>query len=140
LFRRGDASYLVATGTSIKGLSSPVERDVAAEAARIWRDLGVPGEAIVTLPGPRNTKEELAAVADLMKARGWRRIGLVTSAWHLPRAMALARGHGIDVVALPSDYRGGRSMPSMVYVVPSGTGFENVHLALWERLGRAVGR
>ena len=31
-------------------------------------------------------------------------VALVTSAWHLPRAMALCRVQGLDVLACPTDY------------------------------------
>lgn len=63
-------------------------------------DLGVPCEAIVGLDEARNTQEE----AKLIAATGIRRILLVTSAWHMPRAKMLFERAGMEVVEAPCDY------------------------------------
>ena len=63
-------------------------------------DLGVPREAIECLDEPRNTAEEAALIA----GRGFKRIMLVTSAWHMPRAKMLIERAGLEVVEAPCDY------------------------------------
>lgn len=69
-------------------------------------DLGVPREAIVCLPQPRNTEEEakrIASALDLgLDSRP--RVLLVTSAWHMPRAKMLFERAGFEVVPAPCDY------------------------------------
>ncbi|HZO12449.1 MAG TPA: YdcF family protein [Polyangiaceae bacterium] len=139
-FHRGHTKLLVATGISAEGVSSPEARDLSGEARALWRDLGIPDAAIVAVPEGRNTSEEITVIARLIGERGWKRVGLVTSAWHMPRAMRLAARHSLALTPLPADYRGGRTMLSIVQVVPSAEGFEHTELAAWEWVGRLVGR
>ena len=108
---------------------------MSAEAASLWRAMGVPADAIVQLAGPRNTTEEMAALADAARARGWARVGLVTSAWHLRRTVRHARAAGLDFVPLPADYRGRVPVVNLASALPSGHGFYLVRVALWEHLG-----
>lgn len=78
-------------------------RNQAAEQARIILiDLGVPEEAVVRLQG-RNTFEEMESIAERF---GDHRVGILTSAWHLPRAMRLAESAGVSAVPVPSNFIG----------------------------------
>ena len=140
LHRRGQTALLVCTGSSIPGLSQKNRRNLAAEAAHLWVSMGVPDEAIVQVPGPHNTRAEIAALAELVRERGWQRVGLVTSAWHLRRAMGLAGRHGLDVTAIPADARGRIPPASLVGIVPSGSGFYGVQIAWKEVVGAMLGR
>ena len=103
LWRAGRARRLVASGFSPPpyGLG-----DLAAHTVSLWSEMGVPTSSTTTLRGV-NTSEEMAAYAKLAKDLGWREMGLVSSAWHLPRALALAERHGLEVTALPADHRTG---------------------------------
>ena len=69
--------------------------------------LGVPADRIVKVLG-RNTHDEMIAIRQLLIDRpaDFRagRIGLVTSAFHMRRAMRLAERQGLDLVALPSGH------------------------------------
>jgi uncharacterized SAM-binding protein YcdF (DUF218 family) len=102
--------------------------------------MNVPARAIVQLPGPKNTAEEIAALTILARDRGWRRIGLVTSGYHLRRAMRLARGHGLQATPIPADVRGELQPASTVGLVPSGPGFHAVQTASKELIAGLVGR
>ena len=66
----------------------------------LLKDLGVDEKAIAFFPDARNTEEEARMIA----ASGFRRVRLVTSAWHMPRAKMLFEREGIDVVPAPTDY------------------------------------
>jgi uncharacterized SAM-binding protein YcdF (DUF218 family) len=61
--------------------------------------LGVPAEDIETHNGPRDTREEARLIAATYPAA---KLALVTSANHMPRAMALFRGAGLDPVPAPT--------------------------------------
>jgi uncharacterized SAM-binding protein YcdF (DUF218 family) len=138
LHHRGLAPLLVASGSSISGALYP--RDFAEETLTIWRELGIDEGAMIALPGPTNTSEEIAMYAELARERGFARIGLVTSAWHLRRAMRHAEAHDLDVMPLPADIRGGPRYAGLYSLIPSGRGFAAVQTAAWERVGAAVGR
>jgi uncharacterized SAM-binding protein YcdF (DUF218 family) len=63
--------------------------------------LGVPSERIIQIDTARDTEQEALALRALAAGEP---VALVSSAWHLPRAMALCRGQGLDVLACPTDY------------------------------------
>lgn len=138
LWHAGKTPLLVASGSSIGELEQ--ERDLGEETGRLWRGLAVPASAIITLPGPVNTTQEIAAYATLIRARGWTRVGLLSSAWHLPRALALARTAGLEMVPLGADRHGQVHSWSPYWLIPRSNGFENVQRACWEYLGLLKGR
>jgi len=140
LWKRGKARLLLTSGTSVAGLQQAEARDLAEETRQIWLEFGVADGAIVMVPGPRNTREEIAALKALVAERGWRRVGLVTSAWHLPRALALARSANLEVVPFGADFRGEDPVAGLFGLIPSANGFYRVQTATWELLGRALGR
>jgi len=139
LFHTGKAPVLVATGPLLPVGERPTT-SVPLLTARVWRDLGVPDAAIVMVEGPRATRDEVAALTGLVRERGWRRVGLVTSARHLRRAVGLCRRAGLEVVPLPADFAVTVSPARPAGLVPSGQGFADVQAACWELLGAAVGR
>jgi len=138
MFHLGKTPLLVTTGSSIPELHR--ERDLSAETSAIWRHMGIPETAILTVPEPVNTSEEIAELAELIKEHGWKRVGLVTSAWHMPRAMALARALDIEPVPLPADRGGSIPEATPLHLIPRGEHMETFHRISWELLGRLVGR
>jgi uncharacterized SAM-binding protein YcdF (DUF218 family) len=113
LYRRGLAPVVVlslprdpvAEARRLAGQPSPQER-----AAQTLRHLGVPAAAIVKLDRVvDNTREELAAHFAHARARGWRRVIIVTSPSHTRRVRLIwNRGYQGEVAALvhPSRYEG----------------------------------
>lgn len=140
LHHRGATARLVTTGTAVEGLFTTETFSLAHHTAVLLGELGVPEAEIVELEGPRNTKEEIEALAALCRARGWGRVGLVTSAWHLRRAMVHARRVGLDVTPIAADFRGGRPLPNALELLPSAEGMVRTRVALWELLGVLAGR
>ena len=103
LHQNGAAPWLVFTGgripwdgrRKVEGEDSrevAVARGVAADKILITREVG-------------NTADEAQAVADLMRTRGWKRIILVTTGWHMPRAAWLFRRAGVECTVFPVDFR-----------------------------------
>ncbi len=129
---------LVTTGTPIADFANSLDSTLATR--RLWRDLGIPDEAVVAVDGTRTTREEAEASARLIQERGWRRVGVVTSAWHMRRALALFHRAGVSVVPLAADHRGTPEWDGLYSVVPVGAGAWLQQKAMWEWLGAAVGR
>ena len=133
LYRLGKTPLLISSGSGFPGIDG--ERDLARETAHIWRDLGVPRNAIEELPGPINTVQEIEAYRDLCRARGWTNVALVSSAWHLPRALRMCRTAGLTVTPIGADWRGNSTPLSALTLVPTGSGAATVQLGCWEILG-----
>lgn len=76
----------------------------AAVTARAARELGVAPENLLLAPTPTNTREEAIAYRDLYGGKK-RRLILVTSAIHMPRAMMHFRKAGLDPIPAPADFK-----------------------------------
>lgn len=79
----------------------PAEPSHAHTLALVAISLGVERERIVEIDDARDTEEETAKIARIANGAP---VALVTSAWHMPRAMGLSKRQAIDVLACPSDY------------------------------------
>lgn len=91
---------LVTGGAVFKG--DVREADIAL---RIFKDMGVPEDRLISENQSRNTAENARFTQNMMKERGWNRIALVVAAQHAPRASELFRRQGVDVLVFPSHYR-----------------------------------
>ena len=102
-WRAGQAKAIVVCGG--RGRDEPVAE---AEAMRAFLlDNGVPPAAIAVDADSASTRENLANARRIMAARGWSRAAIVTSDYHLQRALWLARDLGMCAsgVAAPSPRR-----------------------------------
>jgi uncharacterized SAM-binding protein YcdF (DUF218 family) len=99
---------------------------------------GVPAERIALIGAVGNTRDEAEQLKRFCQQRGLKRIVLVTSAWHLPRAMRLFRGAGVEILPFPVDYRTmpNRALPYLDYL-PTAGALEKTELALRECYGIA---
>ena len=139
LWHAGKTKLLVVSGTSIGGMER--ERDLAQESTILLCGLGVDPRAIVSIPTQAlNTTQEIAAYGALLREQGWARVGLISSAWHLPRALRLCRAADLELVPLGADRRGRFRGWSPYWLVPQEHGFDRVQRACWEYLGMLAGR
>jgi uncharacterized SAM-binding protein YcdF (DUF218 family) len=103
LWQRKRARYLVFTGGRV-----PWEKQVEVEGVaskRVAEARGIPGDKVLVTIEVGNTEDEAHAVAAMMRERGWSKIILVTSAWHMPRAARQFRKAGIDFIPFPVDHQ-----------------------------------
>lgn len=100
LFHAGKAKKLYCTGNRVEALSHD-KLDPWEEAVQILVELGVPAEAIHHLDG-RNTSEEMRSLAAEIGEDT--RVGIVTSAYHMNRALRLAKANHVNAIALPCDF------------------------------------
>lgn len=85
--------------------------DEPAPEAYVMRDVliagGVPEEMILTDAESFNTRQNIRHAAELLADSGAEKVLIVTSDYHLPRAMALARDEGLDATGIGSPTRQG---------------------------------
>jgi uncharacterized SAM-binding protein YcdF (DUF218 family) len=135
LLQAGKARTLVFTGARMSWRST--EATEGDELKRIAVTRGVPADRITVTRHVENTADEAAAVAELMKSHGWKRIVLVTTAWHMPRSAEQFRKAGVDCILFPVDFRFDRTR-SLVAIdfVPRGEAWQQTETALRECYGR----
>jgi len=87
---------LVVSGRGIAGFPSHAAVQAAAAIS-----LGVDPTRIIKLETPRDTDDETAEIGRIV---GRERFALVTSAWHMRRAVALMQRAGLEPVPCPADF------------------------------------
>jgi uncharacterized SAM-binding protein YcdF (DUF218 family) len=77
----------------------------ASAVAEFIVGTGIAAERVVLESRSRNTRENAVMTHDILKPKLGERWLLVTSAFHMPRAMGVFRAAGFDVIAWPVGYR-----------------------------------
>jgi uncharacterized SAM-binding protein YcdF (DUF218 family) len=127
LARRFPTARLVVSGGA--GADKPPS---ALGYATLARDLGVNSESITMLSSPRDTHEEALAIKALL---GEAPFLLVTSAYHMPRAVWLMEREGARPIAAPTWQRVRQSSFSLKDWIPSSGSLRRSECALHEYLG-----
>jgi uncharacterized SAM-binding protein YcdF (DUF218 family) len=131
LMKHNPHLQLLFTGGS--GELTPTSLTEADRAKVFFDNMGVPASRVMYESASTNTYENAvlsAALPGVKPARPWL---LLTSASHMPRAMATFRQAGWNVTAYPVDYRAGRATPWTEYSLQRGA--ELWHLGLHEWIG-----
>ena len=137
LFHAGKAPLLLLSG------GSDPQRHAFSEAramAVFLQDLGVPAPALVLEEDSRNTLENAAFSAKLLNERGIRHVLLVTSALHMPRALALLSAQGLQVEPAPTDFEADSLPPGALAWLPDAEALDGSGRAMKEWVGKWVGR
>jgi uncharacterized SAM-binding protein YcdF (DUF218 family) len=138
LARRFPQARLVYTGGS-----NSLTRTDSAEArdgGKLLTALGVDPARIELEDRSRNTDENAWLTRDLVHPEPSQVWLLVTSAWHMPRAMGLFRKAGFNVVAWPVDYRTEDGPGDWRLNRETSRGFALFDLAVHEWIGLAAYR
>jgi uncharacterized SAM-binding protein YcdF (DUF218 family) len=103
LFEQKKAPQILLSGGRIDWLgeqsSSPAE-----DMREILLRFGIPEKRIWLQTESRNTEEDARYCLEILKKNNVKRVLLVTSAMHMPRAVELFRGNGIEIIPAPTDY------------------------------------
>jgi uncharacterized SAM-binding protein YcdF (DUF218 family) len=103
LYKEGKAPDILLSGGTIT-FQGVKESTPAEDMERVMEMLGIPKPAIWLESKSRNTYENAVFCQKILKEKGVRRIILVTSAMHMPRALGLFRHQGLDVIPAPADF------------------------------------
>jgi uncharacterized SAM-binding protein YcdF (DUF218 family) len=118
------------------GTLDSTRQTVASVMAELAAAAGVEGERIVAETRARDTRGNAIELARLARERGWRRTAVVTSAYHMPRALATLRRAGIDGQPAPCDFTGA-GPASLAWLVPESQALRYTEAFLHEVVGRA---
>lgn len=104
LARHLPGAQLIHTGG--KGVIVSSQATEAEGAARLFEDFGIPANRVLLEDAARNTWENAVLTRKRVQPRPGQRWLLVTSAYHMPRAMGVFEQAGwTGVTAYPVDYR-----------------------------------
>jgi uncharacterized SAM-binding protein YcdF (DUF218 family) len=119
----------------VSGGAPPGYTPGALGYAQLARDFGVDDASLVVLQSPLNTAAEAREVAALLGAAPF---VLVTSAYHMPRAVRLMHRAGTHPVPAPTGQRVGGTASGWHRWLPTSAGLRDTELALHEYLGLAA--
>ena len=138
LARRYPQAKVLFTGGSVETLGAPtVEADAAGA---VLRDLGISADRLLIERSARNTVENTAFAKQLADPKPGERWLLVTSGYHMPRAVGLFRKVGFAVEPWAVDYRtAGRTDAWMIFRTPID-GLKRLDLVVKEWVGLAVNK
>lgn len=131
LQRRTGLPLLVSGG--VPDRNSPPLAQLMADAART--EFGVPVQWLEDRSADTWQNAEYSAA--LLLPAGKRRVLLVTSAWHLPRASASFRRFGLEVVPAPTGFRA-PALDGWTGWLPQWSGLKDSCFALHEWVGALV--
>lgn len=98
LLKEGRARYVVPSGGQSEAASM-------ADQLRAW---GIADDRIVIEDRAKNTRENAVFSAEIVRARGWKKILVVTSAFHMKRSVECFEAVGLDFDTYAVDYRATR--------------------------------
>jgi uncharacterized SAM-binding protein YcdF (DUF218 family) len=134
LFKASKAPLVIFMGSKMPWMpNAPPEGAVLKEYAV---QLGVPADRIIITSNVENTEDEAREVRKYLGNA--KKVILVTSAFHMPRAEALFVVHGIEVIPYPVDFKvDATTSLTVLDVVPSAGSLLNSERAMRELFGRA---
>jgi uncharacterized SAM-binding protein YcdF (DUF218 family) len=144
LFFAGKTEHILCTGSDSL---PPIENSLPAreESHAILRGLNIPADRLHMLEGP-NTSQEMQNLRTWLsenvtaEGQAFERVGIVTSAYHLSRAIRLAKANGVEAIGVPANFY---TMPlgtDPSWVIPSGLNLRLSAIAVKEHLAKLVGR
>jgi uncharacterized SAM-binding protein YcdF (DUF218 family) len=134
LLRTGRARYAIITGGLAGGRIN--EAEVLKGQLAEW---GIDPERIIEEGRAMNTRENAVFSAEIVKERGFDKLVLVTSAFHMKRAADCFRAIGLEPDTLPADWRSSKEWSSLSFL-PRSRYLDQSTYALREIFGRMVYR
>ncbi|MEO2018090.1 MAG: YdcF family protein [Fuerstiella sp.] len=143
LYHADIARKLICTGQRIASMDAS-SMDASERSRDVLTRLGVP-ESAIEICGGHNTAEEMESLGERFLNSG-QRVGIVTSAWHLPRALRLANRYDFAPQPLPANFMNRpasiESTPGEIIqgMIPQAGCFGAITTVAKEYLAMAVGR
>jgi uncharacterized SAM-binding protein YcdF (DUF218 family) len=138
LYKAGKAPRVILTGGNV--FAQEGMRGESWYASQLLTEWGIPRQRLITETDSRNTYENAINTRPLLEAMKARRILLVTSGFHMPRAFGVFRkalaDTGIEIVPCSADILVTESIsPTALSLLPSASALGGTQLALHEHLG-----
>ncbi len=141
LYHAGKAPLILVTSGTVAILEGKDVMNEAQAARQVLMEWGVPDSAIVVETQSQNTHENATETRKILDSRGLHNVLLVTSAYHMPRSVAVFRKEGVNVLPCPTDYRTGWGEPDRIFqYLPDPLAAEDTAEVVKERVGLLIYR
>jgi uncharacterized SAM-binding protein YcdF (DUF218 family) len=131
-----DLPLIISGGPIFREEDNLAESEIAAEIAKT---LGVPAEKIIVEKKSKNTYENAYYTSEILKEKNIKNFFLVTSGFHMYRAMAVFKKQGFTPVPVPYENIYSRSEKKKISFIdnyiPSSEAFHSLFYVLHEYAG-----
>lgn len=138
LARRGKAPVLVLGGSTYR--KGDEEEHNLADLIEPWVRDQLPETKTIVMGVTANTYEEAAEIRDMMAEHDWRKIILVTSAYHMTRSVSCFNATGVPTEPVACDFQIRGVVHAGFSPFPNPNGFHYLALYIHEKLGWIVYR
>ena len=135
LYRAGKAPAILLSGGANPG--GRAEAEIMREHLEL---MGVPRRSLLMERESRDTHDNAVYSAILLKGWGMKRVLLVTSGFHMRRAVPLFERQGLEVIAAPTDFQRLVGQPNVPRWLPTVDDLARTTYALREYVGYMVYR
>lgn len=133
IYKKKKAEDIIFTGGS--GVLFYQKNPEAVLAKRFLVSFGIPEDKVIIEKDSKNTRENAFYTARILAEKNKKKIILVTSAFHLKRALPLFEKQGLEVIAFPTDYKSLKMDFYWDVIIPSAGSLEVTTIALKELAG-----
>ncbi|MBX3188865.1 MAG: YdcF family protein [Labilithrix sp.] len=138
LLRAGKARYVIVSGATMDPTLAAFGEAVVL--GRQLEDWGIAKDRIIIEDRAKNTRENAVYTKAIVEARGFERVLVVTSAFHMPRARGCFEAVGMKVDVHPVDYRAPSHGAGLEGWIPRAGALAHTTATLREIFGRLVYR
>ena len=135
LWQAGKAPFLVLTDPALVQTG-----EHETEGKRLMKEalkLGLAENHLLLIGPIGNTAQEAELFDRIARERGWQQVILVTSAWHMPRALERFHRTGLQILPFPVDYRTASTEKiSLIDFFPSAAAMAGTEIYMREWIGR----
>lgn len=140
LYKAGKAPLIIISDGNVWGgkKNGRRERQSPAAATRILlNEFGIPDDSIVEEAKSRTTWQNARLTSEVAAGLEISKVLLVTSHWHMERALATFENTGLEVVPVPCDHSrwGNEPRPTIFWALPNASALSNSSLSFREFLG-----
>ncbi|MBL8908193.1 MAG: YdcF family protein [Rhizobiales bacterium] len=138
IHRAGLASKILISGGNVFPNGGVAEAEAIAD---LLAGFGIERSALLIESGSRNTFENARESAKILRQQGLKSALLVTSSFHMPRALAVFRRTGLTVNSAATDVRSGHELPRFpLFFLPNAGSLEDTSDAIKEWVGLVIYR
>lgn len=131
LHKKTGLPIILSGGSSDKRLSD------SQIMGKILREIGVDNSMIIEESRSRNTSENALYTLEICKKKGFSRLILVTSAYHMKRSVKIFQKTGLTIIPYPTDFKADRKY-SIYSFLPQISSFTNSTKAIREYISLSV--
>ena len=111
------------------------DRPEAEVMAALLKDFGISGDAVIRETKSRNTHENAVNTLDMLRQQNMHSVLLVTSAYHMRRALAAFRASELQIIPAPVDHIGEIAPDDVINWLPDAGALFMTSIACKEYVG-----